>query len=75
MSNTGGVPWRRKRAGMEITPEELKLIKASLDYMEDAITDVVGWANDPAAKLRYMHECKRVHSIAVETIEKVWKRK
>ncbi len=60
---------------MEITADELKLLKAALDYMENAITDVVGWANDPNTKLKYMHECKRVHAIAIENIEKVWSRK
>ena len=60
---------------MEITADELKLLKAALDYMENAITDVVGWANDPNTKLKYMHECKRVHAIAIENIEKIWARK
>jgi hypothetical protein len=60
---------------MEITPDELKRLKASLDYMENAITDVVGWANDPNTKLRYMHECKRVHELAIIEIEKIWARK
>jgi hypothetical protein len=60
---------------MEITPHELKLLKASLDYMENAITDVVGWANDPNTKLKYMHECKRVHELATKEIEKIWARK
>ncbi len=59
---------------MEIEPEELKILQASLDYMENAMTDVVGWANDPNTKLKYMHECKRVHAIATEKINGVWER-
>jgi len=60
---------------MEIKSDELKLLKASLDYMENAITDIVGWANDPHTKLRLMHECKRVHELSMREIEKVWARK
>ena len=67
--------WCRTRSGMEIKPEELKLLKAALDYMENAMTDVVGWANDPNTKLKFMHECKRVHAIATQEIEKIWNRK
>ena len=59
---------------MEIKPDELKLLQASLDYMENAMTDVVGWANDPNTKLKFMHECKRVHAIATNEIDKVWER-
>ncbi len=59
---------------MEITPEELRIIKVALDYLENAMADVVGWANDPNTKLKYMHECKRVHAIATQEIKKVWER-
>ena len=59
---------------MEIKEEELKLLQAALDYMENAMTDVVGWANDPNTKLKFMHECKRVHAIASEKIQEVWDR-
>jgi len=60
---------------MEITLEELNHLQISLDYMENAITDVVGWANDPNTKLRYMHECKRIHTLATREIEKIRTRK
>ena len=59
---------------MRIEPEELRIISVALDYLENAMTDVVGWANDPNTKLRFMHECKRVHAIAKKEIEKVWER-
>jgi hypothetical protein len=59
---------------MQITPEELDRIQIALDYMENAITDVVGWANDPHTKLRWMHECKRIHELATKEIEKIRKR-
>ena len=59
---------------MEIKPEELRILKTSLDYMENAMTDVVGWANDPNTKLRFMHEVKRVHAIAMGEINKVYER-
>jgi len=59
---------------MEITPEELKILQTALDYMENAMTDVVGWANDPNTKLKYMHEVKRIHAIATEKINGVWER-
>jgi len=59
---------------MQIKPEELRILKTSLDYMENAMTDVVGWANDPNTKLRFMHECKRVHAIAMNEIEKILER-
>ena len=59
---------------MEIKPEELKRLQVALDYMENAMTDVVGWANDPNTKLKFMHEVKRVHAIATNEIEKVWER-
>ena len=59
---------------MEIKAEELRILKVSLDYMENAMTDVVGWANDPNTKLKFMHECKRVHAIAMGEIDKVYER-
>ena len=62
------------RVGMEIEPEELRILKVSLDYMENAMTDVVGWANDPNTKLKFMHECKRIHAIAMGEIDKVYER-
>lgn len=58
----------------EITDEELARLQATIDYMEDAITDVVGWANDPNTKIRYMHECKRIHQLASDLISEVTKR-
>ena len=60
---------------MDITRDELQQLKNALDYMEDAITDVVGWANDPNTKIQYMHECKNMHKMAVELIMDVWKRR
>lgn len=60
---------------MKVTPEELDRIQIALDYMENAITDVVAWANDPNTKLRWMHECKRIHKLATEEIEKIRNRK
>ena len=56
---------------MNITAKELAQLQYSLDFMENAITDVVGWANDPGSKLRYMHECKRIHQLASELITEV----
>jgi len=59
---------------VEITAEELTRLKNALDYMENAITDVVGWANDPNTKLQYMHQCKRIHQLATEKINEIIKR-
>jgi len=59
---------------MNITSNELAQIQFSLDYMENAITDVVGWANDPNTKLEYMHQCKRIHQLASDLITEVLER-
>lgn len=56
---------------MHITQDELDKLKRTIDFMEDAITDIVGWANDPGNKIRTMHEVKRIHGIASELIEEV----
>ena len=60
---------------MKITTQELLVLETALNYMENAITDVVGWANDPNTKLKYMHECKRIHAIAISKIENIKERK
>lgn len=59
---------------MEITPEELQRLQVTIDYMENAISDVVGWANDPQTKLRWMYECRRIHELATKEIEKIRER-
>jgi len=56
---------------MEITPKEVRQLQATIDFMEDAITDIVGWANDPSAKLRSMHEVKRIHELASNLLEDI----
>lgn len=58
----------------EITKNELKQLKATIDFMEDAMTDVVGWANKPNDKLKAMHEVKRIHELASNLIREIWER-
>jgi len=60
---------------MEITRDELQQLKNALDYMEDAITDVVGWANKPSDKIAAMNECKRIHELATNLIMEIWNRR
>jgi len=60
---------------VDITKDELQQLKNALDFMEDAITDVVGWANKPNDKIMAMHECKKIHELAVELIYDIWNRR
>jgi len=53
----------------------LQKLKNALDFMEDAITDVVGWANKPNDKIKTMHECKNIHQLSVDLIMEIWNRR
>jgi hypothetical protein len=59
---------------MEITHDELARLKNAIDYMQNAMLDVVGFANDANTKVKFMHECKRVHELAANEIEEIQKR-
>lgn len=56
---------------MNINAEELQRLQNSLDYMQNAMQDVVGWANDANTKIKYMHECKRIHELASGLIAEI----
>ena len=66
--------FKRRRTIPNITKEELLQIQAALDFMENAITDVVGWANTQNDKLKFMHESKRIHQLAKELLKEIWNR-
>ena len=59
---------------MEIRAEELQRLKTTIDYLQNAMLDVVGFANDANTKIKYMHECKRIHELATKDIKKIWAR-
>lgn len=65
-----------ERSGwMEIKPDELKRLQNAVDYMEDAITDlVINYQQDANAKIRWMYEVKRVHQLATELINEIRER-
>ena len=56
---------------VEISSEELKQLQVTIDFMQNAMQDVVGWANDANTKIRYMHECNRIHELATALINEV----
>jgi len=59
---------------MEISAEELTRLKNTIDYLQNAMLDVVGFANDANTKIKYMHECKRIHELASELIQEILNR-
>ena len=60
---------------MEISGPELLRLKNTIDYLENAVLDIVGFANDANTKIKYMHECKRIRELAVGLIEEIYARK
>ena len=54
-----------------ITTEELQKLQNTIDYLREAVHDVVGGACGLNAKLKYMHECKRIHQLASELIAEI----
>ena len=60
---------------MEVSAEELTRLKNTIDYLQNAVLDIVGFANDANTKIKYMHECKRIHELASELIQELYKRK
>lgn len=59
---------------MEVDPVELKKLQATLDYLLEVIQDVIGGHASVPVKLKYMHECVRIHELASELISDIQKR-
>ena len=53
---------------MEISANELQKLQNTIDYMISAVYDVVGSACSLGAKMKYKHECKRIHTLASNLI-------
>ena len=48
---------------------------ATIDYLKDAVQDVVAGQCSVDVKLKYMHESQRIHELASELIAEILTRK
>jgi metal-dependent hydrolase (beta-lactamase superfamily II) len=58
------VEFDNEKGEVVITAEELQKLQNTINYLREAVQDVVGGACGLNAKLKYMHECKRIHQLA-----------
>ena len=56
---------------VDITTEDLQKLQNTIDYMMEAVRDIVGTAASVKVRMKYKHECKRIHQLASELIAEI----
>ena len=56
---------------VDITVVELQKLQNTIDYMLSAMIDVAGRSCGIKAKMKYKHECCRIHELASELIAEI----
>lgn len=59
---------------IEITRNELKRLNNALDYLVEVVRDVTVQANDSNTRIKYLHECNRIHELAINDIKAMYER-
>ena len=49
---------------VDISANELQKLQNTIDYMKSAISDAVVHSISANVKLKYIHECNRIHELA-----------
>lgn len=60
--------------GIEITRDELQKLNNALDYLVEVVRDVTVQANDSNTRIKYLHECNRIHELASNDIKAMFER-
>ena len=60
-----------EKGEVDISSEELQKLQNTINYQQEVVRDVVGGACGLNAKLKYMHECKRIHQLASGLIAEI----
>ena len=56
----------------DITKKELLQMQAALDGMLKNTDEIVHLANTPNQKLEYLHQSKRLHTLAKDLLKDIW---
>ncbi len=60
-----------EKGEVDISAEELQKLQNTIDYMKSAISDAVIHSISANVKLKYIHECNRIHELASELIAEI----
>ena len=60
-----------EKGKVDISANELQKLQNTIDYMKSAISDAVVHSISANVKLKYIHECNRIHELASELIAEI----